>query len=698
MKKYLILTIALISFAFFNVQAQMSVLLVNDNGWAPDRVEIIKTALDNSGYCYAYWDAPTEASGPSFEFMQGFNLVIWYTGNDGAALHFWNGNETENQDIMDYIDNGGMFWLQGLDFLYDKYPGINPDSTRTFVPGEFPYDYLGMSLYYGQSHVDDGVWSDGVPQLDLVEGNGIFTIDPLLWTYDAMNYVDALLKTDDAQYIYQMGPEGYDLNDYYSAIYNEKGDGKVLSFTFETARIDTQENTDLLFQEGLDYFAQFATPGILAESIDVSSEGGATAIEENNGTLQFYSEILPGNTTIPFVKWSVVSDGVDATITQDGLLKSAGVGSGNGVVWVKAEALDCSGTVDSMEVVISGQGIGFNVLLVNDCAATFSGGTTRYLVIDTSLNNLDYAHNIYNTIETGEYPDYSTLSQYGAVIWFTGNDRWDLKLWDVSDTAGAVNQNLKFNEPLMQYINEGGIVWLNGIDFIRDIYLDAPDFFATGDFVYDYMGIKTYVAQSHADGPDVTQFDVVQGNPICNFTPIKFYWDSGLWYADGYEITDDADGIYTMGPDNYVFSDYYSGVFSHPGDGHLFSFSAGLARLDNNENTDILIGQVLSYFETIAPQAINEYENLDFTLCQNSPNPVSDQTTVSYELNEKANVSFAIYDISGKKVYTREMGNQNSGMHKIDLSVKNAGLSGGFYTYTLTVNNQVTGGKMIVNP
>jgi flagellar hook assembly protein FlgD len=85
-------------------------------------------------------------------------------------------------------------------------------------------------------------------------------------------------------------------------------------------------------------------------------------------------------------------------------------------------------------------------------------------------------------------------------------------------------------------------------------------------------------------------------------------------------------------------------------------------------------------------------------LFQNSPNPVSDQTTVSYELNEKANVSFAIYDISGKKVYTREMGNQNSGMHKIDLNVKNAGLTGGFYTYTLTVNNQVTANKMIVNP
>ncbi|RLD57214.1 MAG: hypothetical protein DRJ05_10070, partial [Bacteroidetes bacterium] len=137
----------------------MSILLVNDNNNDIERVEVIKTAIDNSGYCYGYWDAATESAGPSSELMNSFDLVIWYTGNDGGSLQLWNGDETENQDIMDYIDNGGMFWLQGLDFLFDKYPGINPDSTKSFVAGDFEYDYLGMSLYHGQSHNDDGIWS-----------------------------------------------------------------------------------------------------------------------------------------------------------------------------------------------------------------------------------------------------------------------------------------------------------------------------------------------------------------------------------------------------------------------------------------------------------------------------------------------------------------------------------------------------------
>ncbi|MCD4698362.1 MAG: T9SS type A sorting domain-containing protein [Bacteroidales bacterium] len=690
MKKYLIITIALLGFAFFNAQAQMSILLVNDNGFDPERVEIIKTAITNSGYTYAYWDSPAELSGPSFEFMASFNLVIWYTGNDGGSLYFWNGDETENQDIKDYIDDGGMFWVQGLDFLYDMYP----ETPATFLAGEFVYDYLGIFHYAGQSHIDDGVWSDGVPQLDLVAGNGIFTIDPLLWTYDAMWYVDALEKIEDAQYIYQMGPSGYDLSEYYSAIYYEKGEGKVLSFAFETARIDTQDNTDLLFTEGLEYFEQFATPGILVEEITVSSEGGATTIEENYGVLQFYAEVFPENASIPFVSWSVDSDGVDASINQDGLLQASGNDNGNGTVWVKADAMDGSGIVDSMQVEISGQGTEFTVLLVNDNA----NGTDRYLVIDTSLNNLGYIYNIYNTIVTGDFPDFNTLNAYDAVIWYTGNDGLNLKLWDVSDTVpGAVNQNLKFNEPLMQYINGGGIVWLQGLDFIFDIYGGTFDEFVAGDFMYDFLGINVYLVQSHVDGDDLPQLDVVPGNPICSFTPVTWVFPEGLWYADGLIPTDEAELIYKMGPVSYEFSDYYSGLYTQPGDGHLFTLTVETARIDTRENTDAFFGEVLEYFESLIPDAVNEIQGVDFTAFQNSPNPVKDFTTFSWELKNTANVGLAIYDISGGKVFYKDFNKQSTGKHTFQFSARETGLSDGFYTYTLTVNNQLISQKMIIN-
>jgi len=633
MKKYFILTLTLLCFAYINLQAQMSILLVNDNGYDPERIEIIKTAISNSGYTYAYWDATEQMTGPSFDFMEPFNLVIWYTGNDGASLYFWNGNETENQDIMDYIDNGGMFWVQGLDFLYDKYP----TTPATFLAGEFAYDYLGILEYFGQSHIDDLVSFDGVPQLDLVDGNGIFTLDPVEWTYETMWYVDALTPVEAAQAVYQMGPVPiYDLWEYYSGIYYEKGDGKVLSFAFETARIDTQENTDFLFTEALQYFEQFANSGILVETINVSSEGGATTIEENYGTLQFYAEVLPEDASIQSVFWSVNGGDVVASISQDGVLQASGTDNGNGTVWIKCEAMDGSGVADSMEVVISGQGTEFTVLLVNDNA----NGTDRYLVIDTTLTNLDLIYNVYNTVVTGDYPDFNTLDAYDAVIWYTGNDGVTLKLWDVSDTVpGGVNQNLKFNAPLMQYINGGGIVTVQGLDFIYDIYGDAFDVFEPGDFMYDFLGIEAYVAQTYIDGDPLPQLDAVAGNSITSFTPVKWVYSEGLYYADALEITDEAEGIYKMGPGNYIYSDYYSGLYTTPGDGHLFTLTVETARIDTRENTDAFFGEILEYFESLVPNsAVGEVQGPDFKVYQNSPNPVNNYTTFAWELENTANV------------------------------------------------------------
>jgi len=690
MKKYLFATCLLIGLSVSSVYAQMSILLVNDNGYDPSRIEIIKTAITNAGYSYAYWDAPAQMAGPTFEFMEPFNLVIWYTGNDGSLLYFWNGDESENQDIKDYIDNGGMFWVQGLDFLYDKYP----TTPSTFLPGEFVYDYLGISLYFGQSHINDQVSFDGVPQLDLVTGNGIFTLDPVLWAYETMWYVDALEGIAGATHVYQMGPVPiYDLSDYYSAIYFEKGDGKVLSFTFETARLDTQENTDFLFTEALQYFEQFAIPGILVEDINLTSEGGSTAITENFGTLQFSAEVLPEDASIKSLFWSVNGGNVMAAIDQNGLLQASGNDGGNGIIWVKATAMDGSGIADSVQITISGQGTEFTILLVNDNA----NGTTRYLVIDTTLTNLEYIYNIYNTVVTGDFPDYNTLSAYDAVIWYTGNNGVGCKLWDVSDTTGALNQNLRFNEPLMQYINEGGIVWLQGLDFIYDIYEGAFDIFDAGDFMYDYVGISAYVAQTYVDGDPLPRLDVVPGNPICSFTPITWTYPEGLYYADVLEKTDAAEGIYKMGPGNYIYSDYYAGIYTQPGLGHLFTLTVETARINTRENTDAFFSDVLSYLETLAPSSVPVIQDNDFIVYPNSPNPVNGFTMFSWEVKQQADVELIIHDISGRRVFSKNFGKQTPGQYNYTIFPDEAGLKKGFYTYTLVIDNQKYTQKMIVN-
>ncbi|MEA3444091.1 MAG: Ig-like domain-containing protein, partial [Bacteroidota bacterium] len=334
--------------------AQMSILLVDDNGYDPSRVVKIQTALTNNSVSYTNYGTVAQGGSPTYAYMSGFDLVIWYTGNDGAGLSFWNGNDSDNQHIKDYIDNGGMFWLQGLDFLYDRYGGA-PDSFST---GDFVYDYLGIEVYQAQSHVDDGVYSDGVPQLDVVSGNPIFTYTPMLWSYSTLYYADALVPSPSADSIYRMGPTGYDFDTCYNSIYIEKGTGKVLSIAAETARINTQTNTDTYIGQGLTYFAQFVPTSILITDITVYGTGNATTINIDGGTLQMNASILPTNATNQTLTWSVVDGTTTASIDQNGLLQSTGTPSGNGTVWVFATAADGSGVVGSVEISISNQGTG----------------------------------------------------------------------------------------------------------------------------------------------------------------------------------------------------------------------------------------------------------------------------------------------------------------------------------------------------
>ena len=670
----------------------LTTLLVNDNGYDTLRIEVIKTAIENSGYDYLYFDAAKEGASPSLEFMSDFDLVMWYTGNDGAGLYFWNGDETDNEAIKSYIDQGGMMWVQGLDFLYDRYSGA-PD---TFVAGDFVYDYMGISEYHAQSHVDDGVYSDGVPQFDVVADNGIFTLTPLNWTFETMWYADALLPTADGQNIYQMGPAGYDFSAYFSSIYLEKGDGKMLSIATETARIDTQENTDEYILQGLDYFSQWGTGtgSVSVTDIIVTGEGGSTTITEDGGSLQMFAEVLPENATINSVFWSVTQGTGYASISSEGVLKATGSEMGNGTVWAVATAADGSGVKDSLEITISNQGTtgGFKVLLVNDNARY----TTRYLVLDTTLTNLGYNYDVYNSAIIGNAPDLAVLSAYNVVIWYTGTDGVNLYLWDqASDTL-----DYKFNQALIQYIDLGGAVWLQGTDFMYDVFGGAPDTFTEGQFVYDYIGISNYAAQSHADDghTGLMQIDVVPENDICELTPMRFnntgYHDT-LRYADGYELAPDVQPVYKMGPTGYMFDYLYSGMMNTVGNSHILTFAVETARFDTRENTETLFGEVLEYFDGL--ESIYEHADNSFIIENLYPNPTSNTTTMVYSLNDQADVSIRVLDITGKEVFNSNLGMQYFGTHEFTISANELGLNSGLYFVSIKINNNTFTGKLMIN-
>ena len=450
-KTYNVILLGIIMLFAHSAYSSLSVLLVSDNDNDLTRIEVIKTAITDAGYDYTYFDATVAGASPSLSVMNAHDLVIWYTGNDGDGLYLWNGDETDNESIMAYVNGGGMLWLQGLDFMFDRYP----TTPVTFAEGDFVYDYLGISEYHAQSHVDDGLYSDGVPQFDVVAGNPIFTFTPMNWTYPTMWYVDALLPTAGGQNVYQMGPEGYDFDTYFSSIYLEKGEGKVLTLATETARIDTPENTATVFKEALDYFEQFG--------------GGSTGV--------------------------------------------------------------------------------LTTLLVNDNGYA----PERVEVIKTAISNSGFDFTFFDTDAEGASPSLELMSDYDLVLWYTGNDGVGLYFWNGDETD---------NEAIKSYIDQGGMMWVQGLDYFYDRY-STPTTFVEGDFPHDYMGVSEYFAQSHVDdgvySDGVPQFDVVADNGIFTLTPLNWS-DATMWYADALLPTADGQNVYQMGPDDYGFSSYFSSI------------------------------------------------------------------------------------------------------------------------------------------
>jgi hypothetical protein len=326
----------------------------------------------------------------------------------------------------------------------------------------------------------------------------------------------------------------------------------------------------------------------------------------------------------------------------------------------------------------------FNVLLVND--ALGASGSEEYLNIATALTNSGYEFAVLN-IDTNAAPGFDVLSEYDMVIWTSANNGVNLNLWDTTEYV-------QYNPALRQYIESGGIIWVDGLDYIFDIYGSAPYTFVEGDFVYDVMGISVYVAQSHADD-SLGSYDGLEvsyptaNNTIVSMEAIKWKWSS-VWYADAFDITDVANGLFEMGPEGYDFAGKICGLNRD----NVVSTSMRIGALgDGGEfvqaDIDLLVKEMVDaaadgYFDptvgiaTISKEDVNLY-----------PNPASDNITITFPTS--TNASLMIFDITGKVIFNTKL-EANTTSYKMNISDFKTGI----YFYELTIGNTTISRKMSV--
>ncbi|MCG8574004.1 MAG: T9SS type A sorting domain-containing protein [Flavobacteriales bacterium] len=92
--------------------------------------------------------------------------------------------------------------------------------------------------------------------------------------------------------------------------------------------------------------------------------------------------------------------------------------------------------------------------------------------------------------------------------------------------------------------------------------------------------------------------------------------------------------------------------------------------------------------------SIDEKTNSNLTVGQNVPNPFDVNSSITYSLEEAANVTVQFVDASGRVVLDINKGNQAAGEHKLNLNA--ADFSEGIYFYTFTVGETKITKRMVV--
>ena len=165
-----------------------TILLVQDDqhdiGYS-DVLSYYTSAL--TGYNYTTYNVLTGADGPSFNIMQQYKAVIWFTGSSGGSFRFAL-TPADQFSLEQYLTSGHNLYLSGPHILYDcdnSYLVNNLLHTVMFYYYEDRTTLNGVAgtAYDGTSYTLDGL---GMVWNDRLDTNDPSAVVDLIWA--ATNY------------------------------------------------------------------------------------------------------------------------------------------------------------------------------------------------------------------------------------------------------------------------------------------------------------------------------------------------------------------------------------------------------------------------------------------------------------------------------------------------------------------------------
>jgi hypothetical protein len=198
-------------------------------------------------------------------------------------------------------------------------------------------------------------------------------------------------------------------------------------------------------------------------------------------------------------------------------------------------------------------------------------------------------------------------------------------------------------------------IWTVAVDFDGATYEQE---FQVGTVAVTFQSIDAYVIDTGV----VVEWGVYADEPI-----------------SGYDILRDDRSIASVASGDRRFTDHDV----EPGKSYAYAVVAQLPD-----------GRLIT-----SPTARISTPGIATALSQNHPNPFNPTTTIQYTLAEDADVTLAVYDISGRRVAQLEKGRRRSGVHSIVWSGRDENgrrVASGTYLYRLTVDGASQSRKMIL--
>ena len=188
------------------------------------------------------------------------------------------------------------------------------------------------------------------------------------------------------------------------------------------------------------------------------------------------------------------------------------------------------------------------------------------------------------------------------------------------------------------------------------------------------------------------EFDIIAGNtnevgvPVTNWYTLVFdepyLASAGDWLGAGFEHYGGSNVQYgesKFTQDNTAF------IYGPFGSGSAYDWyytnEVPMVRLNLNPNA----------VNTISEETVN---TTGFEMFPSFPNPTNGVTRIQFRLDRAADVNFEVIDITGKVVYTLDMGTQAPGYNSI--SVDASEFAAGVYTYTLSVDGERSTDRLMV--